>query len=161
MPKRLEVQLIQLRYRRLYRLGADSGTAVEGFLTHARRVIQGCCSAKHVFSFLLSENAEVGCEPDAELVDPETFRARRRIKIGPMVVAYTGRGRIVGRDDDALITVMEAAGRATAVSEAAEVASAIAVNAQNGSSTVRIVAGFSAIRRAVRFGAREDALRWA
>ncbi len=128
---------------------------------HVENSFRVVAPAKHVFSILLSENAEVGCEPDAELVDPETFRARRRIKIGPMVVAYTGRGRIVGRDDDVLITVMEAAGRASAVSEAAEVAIAIAVNAQNGSSTVRMVTGFSAIRRAARFGAREDALRWA
>jgi carbon monoxide dehydrogenase subunit G len=128
---------------------------------HVENSFRVVAPAKHVFSFLLSENVVVGCEPGAELGDPQTFRARRRTKISPIVVAYTGTGRIVGCDDDALTTVMDAAGREAAGSGSAEAAITIAVNAQNGSSTVWMVTGFSAIGRAARFGAREDALRWA
>jgi hypothetical protein len=64
---------------------------------------------------------------------------------------------------DGLTAVMEAAGRDAAGSGSAKAAIAIAVNAQNGFSTVRVGTNFSAIRRAAGFGGgvREDALRWA
>ena len=47
-----------------------------------------------VYAFLLDVNQVVHCMPGAELgevVDPETFRGRVRIKVGPMITKHGGR----------------------------------------------------------------------
>ena len=53
LPKRLEAQLFQLRYRRLCPRWADSDTRVARFLQHAHRTRSWLLhSAKHIFAFV-------------------------------------------------------------------------------------------------------------
>ena len=69
-----------------------------------------------VFSFLLDVNRVVGCMPGAELsevVDPDNFKGRVKIKVGPITVAYNGTARIAERDETARRAVLQADGRET------------------------------------------------
>ena len=48
-----------------------------------------------VYSFLLDVNQVVACVPGAELVDqvdPQTFKGKVKIKVGPVTIAYDGAG---------------------------------------------------------------------
>ena len=54
-----------------------------------------------VYEFLLDVNNVVSCVPGAELsevVDPNTFKGKVRIKVGPVTVNYNGTARITSRD---------------------------------------------------------------
>ena len=54
-----------------------------------------------VYEFLLDVNNVVSCVPGAELsevVDPNTFKGKVRIKVGPVTVSYNGTARITSRD---------------------------------------------------------------
>ena len=56
-----------------------------------------------VYEFLLDVNNVVSCVPGAELsevVDPDTFKGKVRIKVGPVTVSYNGTARITARDPD-------------------------------------------------------------
>lgn len=55
------------------------------------------------------------CMPGAALTefDGEAFTGTVKVKVGPMVLTYTGKGRFVERDDDAHRVVIEASGRDT------------------------------------------------
>ena len=67
-----------------------------------------------VFKFLLDVNQVVGCMPGAELaeaVDPETFKGKVKIKVGPITVAYNGTAKIAERDETARRAMLQAEGR--------------------------------------------------
>src|SRR2546430_16085183 len=69
-----------------------------------------------VYAFLLDVNQVVHCMPGAELgevMDPDTFKGRVRIKVGPITVAYNGTARISKKDDAARRAVLSADGRET------------------------------------------------
>ena len=71
---------------------------------------------ERVFEFLLDVNRVVTCMPGAELsevVDPDTFKGRVKIKVGPITVAYNGTARIAERDEAARRAVLQADGRET------------------------------------------------
>ena len=71
---------------------------------------------ERVYEFLLDVNRVVGCVPGAELaevVDPETFKGRVRIKVGPVTVAYAGTARIAERDEASRTATLEGEGRET------------------------------------------------
>jgi carbon monoxide dehydrogenase subunit G len=55
------------------------------------------------------------CMPGAALTefDGEAFTGTVKVKVGPMVLTYTGKGRFVERDDEAHRVVIEASGRDT------------------------------------------------
>jgi carbon monoxide dehydrogenase subunit G len=108
-----------------------------------------------VYSFLLDVNEVVACMPGAEMaeqIDPQTFRGRVKIKVGPVTVAYNGVARISERDDARRTAVLEAEGRETAAQGSARSCSAMAVEPSEAGSTVRISTEFSVAGRAAQFG---------
>jgi len=69
-----------------------------------------------VYEFLLDVNNVVSCVPGAELsevVDPNTFKGKVRIKVGPVTVSYNGTARITSRDAETRSATLEAEGRET------------------------------------------------
>src|SRR5205807_4468311 len=69
-----------------------------------------------VYAFLLDVNRVAGCVPGAELseiVDPNTFNGRVKVRVGPITVAYAGTARIVDRDDETHRAELQAEGRET------------------------------------------------
>ncbi|MGA8636079.1 MAG: SRPBCC domain-containing protein, partial [Candidatus Dormiibacterota bacterium] len=76
-----------------------------------------------VYEFLLDVNNVVSCVPGAELsevVDPDTFKGKVRIKVGPVTVSYNGTARITSRDTAARTATLEADGRETTGSGTAQ-----------------------------------------
>ena len=110
---------------------------------------------ERVYSFLLDVNKVVACVPGAELVgqvDPQTFKGKVKIKVGPVTVAYDGLARIAERDDARRTAILEAEGRETTAPGSARSRSAMAVVANNSGSTVHISTEFSVAGRAATFG---------
>src|SRR6266511_4065123 len=73
-------------------------------------------SPDRVYAFLLDVNRVVTCMPGAELaevVDPDTFKGKVRIKVGPITVAYNGTARIGERDEANRSATLTAEGRET------------------------------------------------
>src|SRR6202163_1812896 len=71
---------------------------------------------ERVFAYLLDVNKIVGCVPGAELsevVDPNTFKGKVKIKVGPVTVAYAGTARIIDRDEASRSATLEGEGRET------------------------------------------------
>lgn len=110
---------------------------------------------ERVYNFLLDVNKVVGCVPGAELVeqvDPQTYKGKVKIKVGPVTVGYEGLARIAERDDAKRTAILEADGRETTAPGSARSRSAISVVASNGGSTVHISTEFSVAGRAAQFG---------
>ena len=108
-----------------------------------------------VYSFLLDVNQVVACVPGAELVDqvdPQTFKGKVKIKVGPVTIAYDGQARIADRDNAMRTAVLEAEGRETTAPGSARSRSTMAVEANGSGSTVRISTEFSVAGRAATFG---------
>ena len=108
-----------------------------------------------VYAFLLDVNQVVHCMPGAELgevVDPETFRGRVRIKVGPITVAYNGTARISERDDAARRAVLSAEGRETTGPGSARATATMSVVESAGGSTVRLVTDYTVAGRVANFG---------
>src|SRR3981081_3397759 len=90
-----------------------------------------------VYSFLLNPDKVVPCVPGAELVeqvDPQTFKGKMKVKVGPVAVAYEGLARIAERDDAKRTVTIEAEGRETTAPGSARSRSTMAVVASNGGS---------------------------
>jgi carbon monoxide dehydrogenase subunit G len=110
---------------------------------------------ERVYNFLLDVNQVVACMPGAELVgqvDPQTFKGKVKIKVGPVTVAYDGLARIAERDDAKRTAILEAEGRETTAPGSARSRSEMAVVANNGGSTVHISTEFSVAGRTAQFG---------
>jgi uncharacterized protein len=110
---------------------------------------------ERVYSFLLDVNQVVGCMPGAELVgqvDPQTFKGKVKIKVGPVTVAYDGLARIAERDDAKRTAILEAEGRETTAPGSARSRSTMSVVPSDSGSTVRISTEFSVAGRAATFG---------
>ncbi len=108
-----------------------------------------------VYNFLLDVNKVVACVPGAELaeqVDPQTFKGKVKIKVGPVTVAYDGLARIAERDDVKRTAILEADGRETTAPGSAHSRSAMAVEPNGSGSTVRISTEFSVAGRTAQFG---------
>ena len=108
-----------------------------------------------VFAFLLDVNRVVGCMPGAELaevVDPETFKGKVKIKVGPITVAYNGTARIASRDDAAHSATLQAEGRETTGPGSARATATMVVEGADGGSTVNLTTDFTVAGRVAQFG---------
>jgi carbon monoxide dehydrogenase subunit G len=108
-----------------------------------------------VFAFLLDVNRVVKCMPGAELsevVDPDTFKGKVKIKVGPITVAYNGTARIAERDAAARTATLEADGRETTGPGSARAKALMSVLEADSGSTVRIATDFTVAGRVANFG---------
>jgi uncharacterized protein len=109
----------------------------------------------HVYEFLLDVNNVVSCVPGAELsevVDPNTFKGKVRIKVGPVTVSYNGTARITSRDAGTRTATLEAEGRETTGSGSAQATTVMAVAPDGESSTVTLTTDFTVVGRVAQFG---------
>lgn len=108
-----------------------------------------------VYAFLLDVNRVVGCVPGAELsevVDPNTFKGKVKIKVGPVTVAYAGTARIADRDDVARSAVLEGEGRETTGPGNARAKATMSVTESGGGSRVTVNTDFTVAGRVAQFG---------
>ena len=108
-----------------------------------------------VYDFLLDVNNVVSCVPGAELsevVDPNTFKGKVRIKVGPVTVSYNGTARITSRDAESRTATLEAEGRETTGSGTAQATTVMAVAADGESSKVTLTTDFTVVGRIAQFG---------
>jgi hypothetical protein len=108
-----------------------------------------------VYEFLLDVNNVVSCVPGAELsevVDPDTFKGKVKIKVGPVTVSYNGTARITARDAATRTATLAADGRETTGSGSAQATTVMAVAADGDGSTVTLTTDFTVVGRVAQFG---------
>jgi uncharacterized protein len=108
-----------------------------------------------VYEFLLDVNNVVSCVPGAELsevVDPDTFKGKVRIKVGPVTVSYNGTARITSRDAATRSATLEAEGRETTGSGSAQASTVMSVAVDGEGSTVTLATDFTVVGRVAQFG---------
>ncbi|GAC1504694.1 MAG: SRPBCC family protein [Candidatus Dormibacteraceae bacterium] len=108
-----------------------------------------------MFAYLLDVNKIAGCVPGAELsevVDPNTFAGKVKIKVGPITVAYSGTARIVNRNDAERSATIEAEGRETTGPGSARAKALMSVEPDGAGSVVKIVTDYSVAGRVAQFG---------
>jgi uncharacterized protein len=108
-----------------------------------------------VYEFLLDVNNVVSCVPGAELsevVDPNTFKGKVKIKVGPVTVSYNGTARITARDAETRTATLEAEGRETTGSGTAQATTIMAVASDGESSKVTLTTDFTVVGRVAQFG---------
>lgn len=94
------------------------------------------------------------CMPGAALTefDGEAFTGTVKVKVGPIVLTYTGKGRFVERDEEAHRVVMEASGRDTRAAGTAS-ATVTAVLVPDGNQTrVDVATDLVVTGRPAQFG---------
>ena len=109
----------------------------------------------HVYEFLLDVNRVVGCVPGAELaeiVDPDTFKGKVRIKVGPVTVSYNGIARITSRDPATRAATIEAEGKETTGSGSAQATTTMTVSQEGDASSVTFATDFTVVGRIAQFG---------
>ena len=112
-------------------------------------------SPDRVYEFLLDVNNVVSCVPGAELsevVDPDTFKGKVRIKVGPVTVSYNGTAKITSRDAGSRSATLEAEGRETTGSGSAQATTVMSVAADGDASTVTLATDFTVVGRVAQFG---------
>ena len=113
-------------------------------------------SPDRVYAFLLDVNRVVTCVPGAELsdvVDPNTFKGKVKIKVGPITVSYNGTARIADRDEANRVATLEADGRETTGPGSARATARMSVEgADGGPSTVTLTTDFTVAGRIANFG---------
>jgi uncharacterized protein len=108
-----------------------------------------------VYAFLLDVNRVVGCVPGAELsevVDPNTFKGKVKIKVGPVTVAYAGTARITDRDEASRTATLEGEGRETTGPGNARAKAAMRVEESASGSKVTVSTDFTVAGRVAQFG---------
>ena len=108
-----------------------------------------------VYAFLLDVNRVVGCVPGAELsevVDPNTFKGKVKIKVGPVTVAYAGTARITDRDETSRTATLEGEGRETTGPGNARAKAAMRVEESGAGSKVTVSTDFTVAGRVAQFG---------
>jgi carbon monoxide dehydrogenase subunit G len=108
-----------------------------------------------VYRFLLDVNRVAACMPGAELsevVDPDTFKGKVRIKVGPITVAYNGTARITERDEAARKAVLSADGRETTGPGSARATATMTVEEADAGSRVLLATDFTVAGRVANFG---------
>jgi uncharacterized protein len=108
-----------------------------------------------VYAFLLDVNRVVGCVPGAELsevVDPNTFKGKVKIKVGPVTVAYAGTARITGRDEASRTATLEGEGRETTGPGNARAKATMRVEESDAGSKVTVSTDFTVAGRVAQFG---------
>ena len=112
-------------------------------------------SPDRVYEFLLDVNNVVGCVPGAELsevVDPDTFNGKVRIKVGPVTVSYNGTAHITSRDAATRTATLKAEGRETTGSGSAQATTSMAVAEDGDVSKVTLTTDFTVVGRVAQFG---------
>ncbi len=110
---------------------------------------------ERVFAYLLDVNKIVGCVPGAELsevVDPDTFKGKVKVKVGPITVAYNGTAKIADRNATEHSATLEAEGRETTGPGSARAKAFMSVTADPAGSLVKIVTDYSVAGRVAQFG---------
>jgi uncharacterized protein len=110
---------------------------------------------EEVYQFLLDVNRVAACMPGAELsevVDPDTFKGKVRIKVGPITVAYNGTARITERDEAARRAVLSADGRETTGPGSARATATMTVEEAEAGSRVLLATDFTVAGRVANFG---------
>jgi carbon monoxide dehydrogenase subunit G len=110
---------------------------------------------ERVYTFLLDVNRIVTCMPGAELaevVDPDTFNGRVKIKVGPITVSYKGTARISERDPEAHRATLQAEGRETTGPGSARATAVMTVEPAEAGSRVRLATDFNVAGRVANFG---------
>ena len=110
---------------------------------------------ERVYEFLLDVNNVVSCVPGAELsevVDPNTFKGKVRIKVGPVTVNYNGTARITSRDAATRTATLEAEGREATGSGSAQATTIMSVAADGETSKVTLTTDFTVVGRVAQFG---------
>jgi len=108
-----------------------------------------------VYAFLLDVNRVVACVPGAELsevVDPNTFKGKVKIKVGPVTVAYAGTARITDRDDANRSAILSGEGRETTGPGNARAKATMHVTESGNGSTVTVSTDFTVAGRVAQFG---------
>jgi uncharacterized protein len=108
-----------------------------------------------VYAFLLDVNRVVGCVPGAELsevVDPNTFKGKVKIKVGPVTVAYAGTARITDRDEASRMATLEGEGRETTGPGNARAKATMRVEESDAGSKVTVSTDFTVAGRVAQFG---------
>jgi uncharacterized protein len=108
-----------------------------------------------VYAFLLDVNRVVACVPGAELseiVDPNTFKGKVKVKVGPVTVAYAGTARITDRDDAARSAVLAGEGRETTGPGNARARATMHVTESGAGSMVTVSTDFTVAGRVAQFG---------
>lgn len=108
-----------------------------------------------VYAFLVDVNRVVACMPGAELsevVDPETFKGKVKIKVGPITVAYSGTAKIVEKDEARRLAVLEASGKETTGPGSAQAKATMTVTEQGTGSEVVLATDFTVAGRVANFG---------
>jgi carbon monoxide dehydrogenase subunit G len=108
-----------------------------------------------VYEFLLDVNNVVSCVPGAELsevVDPDTFKGKVRIKVGPVTVSYNGTATITSRDPATRTATLKAEGKETTGSGSADATTVMSVAADGENSTVTLATDFTVVGRVAQFG---------
>ena len=109
-----------------------------------------------VWEYLIDPRQVVTCLPGAELTsvqDASTFLGKVKVKVGPVVAAYSGKVVITERDDAARVIRMVGEGRENAGGGSAKVVITSAVAALPGGGTeVRVTADLDVVGRIAQFG---------
>ena len=112
--------------------------------------------ADRVWSYLIDPRQVVACLPGAELTsvqDESTFLGKVKVKVGPVVAAYSGKVVITDRDDAARVVRMVGEGRESAGGGSAKVSITSAVVALDGGRTeVRVTADLDIVGKIAQFG---------
>ena len=112
--------------------------------------------ADRVWSYLIDPRNVVTCLPGAELTsvqDESTFLGKVKVKVGPVVAAYSGKVVITERDDSTRIVKMTGEGRESAGSGSAKVAiTSSVVDLSNGMTEVRVTADLDIVGKIAQFG---------
>src|SRR6476619_861199 len=95
---------------------------------------------ERVFAFLLDPNRIIACVPGAELgevLDPESFQGRVKLKAGPIRVSFKGTARIIDRDEAAKTATLEGVGEEVDGAGSARMRSRMGVAATDAGSSVQ------------------------
>jgi carbon monoxide dehydrogenase subunit G len=111
---------------------------------------------EQVWEFLIDPRQVVTCLPGAELTsvqDASTFLGKVKVKVGPVVAAYSGKVVIVERDDAARVISMMGEGRENTGGGSAKVMITSAVAAlPGGGAEVRVTADLDVVGKIAQFG---------
>jgi carbon monoxide dehydrogenase subunit G len=112
--------------------------------------------ADRVWSYLIDPRHVVSCLPGAELTsvqDESTFLGKVKVKVGPVVAAYSGKVVITERDDAARVVRMVGEGKEGAGGGSAKVAiTSTVVELPGGITEVRVTADLDIVGRIAQFG---------
>lgn len=109
---------------------------------------------EEAWSVLLDVPRVAPCMPGATLADfdGEGFTGAVKVKVGPIVLTYTGKGRFVERDEAARRVVVEASGRDTRASGTAAATVTATLKPEGDSTRVEVTTDLTVTGKPAQFG---------